>query len=94
MGYENLTPLLLLGEGTAAQGIQEISYSASTISTPNLLKFEVLRFGRVSLSFRMIQLAHHFVIETQEECSEGSTDETQPEGLNPWHFRHFGFQTS
>ena len=39
MGYEDLPPLTLLGEGTAAQEIQEISYWASIVSTPNLLKF-------------------------------------------------------
>ena len=44
MGREDLPPLILLGEGTAAQEIQEVSYWASTFSTVNLLKLEGLRF--------------------------------------------------
>ena len=48
----------------------------------------------MSSSFWITQPSHHFVIETQEESSEGSADEVPPDGFsNPWRFRHFGFQT-
>ena len=48
----------------------------------------------MSLSLWIIQLSHLFVIEAQEEGSEGPAEEVLPDGFsNPWRFRHFGFQT-